>query len=262
MKNIASYTFLALVFLFTACGDDNQEDINFGDEPANADLQTDNEADKFVKKIDEADLAFANSLYYTREDGASHEVTIFLNDSNQVVKTVESYTLSDGGSILTNVFYYNGNMKYVTREFFEEGEGENAVFVERVTYYDEKGKPKAGKLRKAPYEDQLVTQFFEPTAAKDCSDRTAVRVLNQTGEFATNFQFFVQDEHLLYLIVGENKEDGYRSSLVVQRKGPVIQKLLQDEKGMVGTPLKVEFEKLTGDMGFEFQALMNVAFVE
>ena len=78
MKNIASYTFLALVFLFTACGDDNQEDINFGDEPANADLQTDNEADKFVKKIDEADLAFANSLYYTREDG-------FLESNSRIV---------------------------------------------------------------------------------------------------------------------------------------------------------------------------------
>jgi len=64
------------------------------------------------------------------------------------------------------------------------------------------------------------------------------------------------------LIVGENKENGYRSSLVVQQKGPTIQKLLQNEKGMVGTPLKVEFEKLTGDMGFEFQALLNVTFAE
>jgi len=191
MKNIALYPFLALVLLFTACGNDQQDDINFGDEPTNTDLQTDNEADKFVRQIDEADLAFANSLYYTREDGASHEVTIFLNDSNHVVKTVESYTLKDGGSILTNLFYYKGNRKYVTKEFFEEGEGQSAQFVERVTYYDENGKPKASKLRKAPFEDQLVTQFFEPTTAKDCSDKKAVSVLNQTGEFATNFQFFV-----------------------------------------------------------------------
>jgi len=31
---------------------------------------------------------------------------------------------------------------------------------------------------------------------------------------------------------------------------------------MVGTPLKVDFETMKGDMGFEFQALLDVEFAE
>lgn len=252
---------LAVLFIFNACSDPIQEDINHSQPGSDKNL-VDERAEAYVEKIDNAELSQGNSLYYTREDGASVEVFVYFDDANKVIKTEEKYTVKKEGSICTNLFYYKDNHLYVSKEFFEEGEGDASVFVERVSYYDKKGKAKATKSRKAPFEDQLYNSMFVVDKTKACSDDRAVQVLNQIGEYETNFQFFVNDEHLLYLVVGENKEDGYRSSLVVQQKGPVIQQLLANEKGNVGKPLKVDFVRTIGEFGFVFQALMNVDFVK
>jgi hypothetical protein len=64
------------------------------------------------------------------------------------------------------------------------------------------------------------------------------------------------------LIVGENKKDGYASSLVVQFKSPVIMELEAKESAMIGTPLEVDFQTAKGDMGFDFQALTSIKFVK
>ena len=252
---------LSAVLLLNSCSDPIQEDINHS-QPGGDKAVVDERAEAYVEKIDNAELTQGNSLYYTREDGASVEVFVYFDDSNKVIKTEEKYTVKKEGSICTNLFYYKDNKMYVSKEFFEDGEGESAVFVERVTYYDKKGKAKATKSRKAPFEDQLYNSMFLVDKTRACSDERAVKVLNQQGEYETNFQFFVNDQHLLYLVVGENKEDGYRSSLVVQQKGPVIQQLLANEKASVGKPLKVDFVRTIGEFGFVFQALMNVEFVK
>jgi len=261
MKNTFFYLLLVLNVLLFSCGSEDPENISFESTSENSKMNNE-QAEAYVLEIDNAKLMTGNSLYYTRNDGASIEVNLFLNDSSKVLKTVERYTIKEGGSICTNLFYYKNDKKYVTKEIFEEGTGESAVFVERVSYYDSKGKPKITKVRKAPYEDQLEFATFKLTDKKDCSDERAVQVLNQQGPYATNFQFFVQEEHLLYLIVGENDDEGYRSSLVVQQKGQVIQELLANERKMIGKPLVVEFEKVLGDMGFEFQALMGVMYAK
>lgn len=248
--------------LVAGCGEDNNDQLDYSDTPEGQEQLTDIGAEEFIAKIDTANLLSGNSLYYSREDGASVEVIIYVDDSSRIQKMVERYTKSANGSICTNFFYYKDGKKFVTKELFDEGVGESAIFTERVTYYDEKGKPKVTKYRKAPFEDQLENESFKLTEKSDCDEKRAMDVLNQTGEYVTNFQFFVRDEHLLYLVVGEDKENGYRSSLVVQHKGPVIQKLLSDEKGMIGTPLKVDHQTVVGEMGFEFQALLGVEFVK
>ena len=262
MKNaVVHFLSLTLVLLLAACGETNNDPNAKSGEISNAENLSD-VYEQYVYDIDGKEMMMGNSLYYTRDDGATVEVDIYVNDSNQVVKTAEYYTKQAGGSICTNLYYYKGDKKYVTKAYYEEGLGENAIFIEEVTYYDEAGNPLQTQMRKASFEDQLINEQFKTITAKDHSDARAVQVLNQQGEFATDFQFFVNDEHLLYLVVGENKDGGYRSSLVVQRKGPVIQKLLANESSMVGTPLKVDFETMKGDMGFEFQALLDIEFAQ
>ncbi len=260
------YKFILSIFLLSilavGCGQDNTDQVDFSDSPEDQEQMSDSGAEEFIVKIDTTNLLSGNSLYYSREDGASVEVIIYVDDSSRIQKMVERYTKNASGSICTNLIYYKNGKKYVTKELFDEGVGESAVFTERVTYYDENEKPKVTKYRKAPFEDQLENESFKLTEKRDCDEKRAMDVLNQIGEFETNFQFFVRDEHLLYLVVGEDKENAYRSSLVVQHKGPVIQKLLSDEKGMIGTPLKVDHQTVVGEMGFEFQALLGVEFVK
>lgn len=253
---------IAISFVaFSSCQSDDAENQSGVKEPQeNYSMQ--DEVELYITEIENQELSTGNSLYYSKEDGSNIEVDIFLNDSNKVVKTLEKYSKPGKGSIYSNVFYYKSDKKYVTKEFFEEGEGEAALFVERVTYYDKKGKAVLSKLRKAVFEDQLDAESFTTVTTHDCSDANAVKVLNQLGEYETTFRFFVNEGGMLYLVVGEDKEDGYRSSLLVQNKNQVIQQLLSNEKAMVGKPLVVDFETISGAMGFEFQSLLNVSFKE
>ena len=250
-----------LLIVGYACDSGVKSDVNENESSVSSrPLPENDEAEKYVYELDNKELQVGNSLYYSKEDGSMVEVEIFANDSSQVVKMVEEYTKGSSGSIERNIFYYKDNRKYVTKEYFESKAGESTNFVERVTYYDNKGNAKVSKMRIALYEDLLENESFKVITAKDCSDKRAYKVLNQVDEFETTFQGFVQVEHLTYLIVGENKRDGYSSSLIVQEKTPVIQKLLSNEKAMLGKPLVVEYEKHIGEMGFEFQALLSVDF--
>jgi len=219
------------------------------------------DAEEYISTIEADSLMSGSSLYYSHGDGSTVEAEVFVNDSNVLVKMVEQYTTSSSGSIATNIFYYKDDQKFVSKEFFEEGEGIEAYYVERVTYYSG-GKPTVSKMRQAPFEDQLSENVFMIVPIQDCSDKRAFNVMNQKDEYESTFQGFVRSDQLLYLIVGENKKDGYSSTLVVQYITPTINRLLADEKGMLGTPLRVNFEIMKEGKGFEFQALMGVEIIE
>lgn len=252
--------FPILLFVLIGCGSEEEpikEPAQTNNVPA-ASTEESVAYEDYVLSLDTMSLSSGKSLDYTKPDGSSIEVEVYVDDSSEVVKVIEKYVRPSVGSIESKWFYYKDGKKYVTKEFFEEGEGANSGFVERVTYYDENGKAKVSKRRKAMYEDALVDEMFMMIDKYDCSDERAFKVLNQQGEFATTFQGFVQDEHLIYLVVGENKKDGYVSTLVVQQKGPSINKLLSNERSMLGTPLEVDFQKSIGDLGYEFQALLSI----
>jgi len=263
MIKFSSYAFvLGSFFGFVSCNSTEgiEEQSAWSENVEYVADENEQQVEEYLAYIDDSDaLNVGNSLYYTREDGATIEVEIFLNDSSQILKTVEEYTRSASASIQTNIFYYKDNRKYATKEFFETGEGEEAVFTERVTYYDQDGKPKLSKQRVALFEDALVEEMFAVVRTTDCSDQRMQDVLNQTGEFETTFQGFVSEGPQAYLIVGENRDGGYRSALLVQFYTPLIKRLMDNEGTMKGTPLIVEFEKVNEAKGFEFQALMGLA---
>lgn len=218
------------------------------------------DAEKYMQIIDNDSLFTGKSLYYSKENGESVEVDIFVNDSNVVVKMVEEYTVLGSNSICTNVFYYKDNHKFVSKELFEEVDGDVYSFVERVTYYKE-GVAAVTKERKANFENELVDKVFMIVGTHDCSDKRAFEAMNQKNEFATTFQGFVESEQLIYLIVGEDKKDGFSTTLIVQFITPVINELRANESKMIGTPLRVNFETIK-EHGFESQALMSVQIIE
>ena len=256
-------TTLILAFIIMSCesNEEVKETSNETGVTVSPDLAEIQSAEEYISEINNANLNTGKSLYYSKSDGSTVEVEVFVDTTGKIVKLIEEYSRSEQGSIETNAFYYKDEMMYASKERFEEGEGMDGFFVERVTYYDDNGAAKISKRRQAQYEDGLTNEMFEIVASKACSDDRAFRVLNQEGEFQTTFQGFIKDEHLIYLIVGENKKDGYASTLVVQQKGPTIRKLMANEKSMIGTLLEVDFQKSIGDLGFEFQALLNIKII-
>tara|TARA_R110002072_G_scaffold238939_1_gene396615 strand:+ start:159 stop:941 length:783 start_codon:yes stop_codon:yes gene_type:complete len=216
--------------------------------------------EQLISDIDQNDsLRVGQSLFYSKEGGASVDVEIRVNETGLMVKLREVYTTKDSPSINKNIFYFSDKGMFASIELFEEGIGEAAVYVERVTYYNDDEEPIITKRKQAAYEEELDFETFAIVDKHSASYDRAIAVLNQEGEYGTTFQGFVKEEPYLYLIVGENETDGYYSSLVVQRMTPLIKTLQENEKNMMGTPLKLDYETLNGEQGYEYQILMNVS---
>ena len=259
---IFSAFLVSFLFLLAACGDseninnDNGE-ITFEEyNPSSQEISF----EQIISDIDRNDsLLVGNSLSYSREDGASMEVTIYVNSKNETVKLVEQYVNANSPSISSNVFHFNSGKMISSKELFEEGEGEDGYFVERITYYNEKEEPIITKRKTASYEDQLDFEVHELVEKQKCSYDKAMRALQREGEFNITFQGFVKEDPYLYLIVGEDKESGYYSPVVVQYMTPLIKKLQMDEVEMLGTPLSIDFDQLSGAEGYEYQILLSVS---
>ena len=259
-----NFLFFAFLFLFIqSCGDSPDiiipENDTYMDENAYIPTSAEVKFEKLMENIDLNDsLRYGQSLSYNRPDGASVFVKIYVNDSNYTVKLFEEYTSPNSPSIQSNTFYFDKGILIATRELFEEGTGDEGHFVERVTYYDEKEKPILTKRKVAAYEEELIYEPFTVAEKVECSYKRAMKVINQEGEYETNFIEFIPEDPYLYLIVGENKKDGYYSSLVVQMMTSLIKKLQSDPEKHFGTPLNVTYEILNGEQGYEYQILMGV----
>lgn len=254
--------FTAFFFLFALMACNNKPAVNPEIENEQGQIPpVFQDAEAYAAEVDQQTLQEASSLSYSKQDGSFIEVSLFANDSNQVVKLIEYIGTGNGGSVNKTIFYYKEDKKFLTKELYDDSDQKRTSFVERVTYY-ENGKAKLTKQREASYEEFIENETFNIVQTKECKDERAYNALKQIGEFETTFQGFVKDEALLYMLVGPNTPDGYVSSLVVQLTTPVIQKLLANEKGMIGKKLKVEFETMTGENNFNFQVLIDVKLIE
>ena len=252
------FIFSISIILFNSCQNTDEPVITY--EETNYQPNEDEVAfEQLIANIDSNDsLREGRSLAYSREDGASAEVLLFVNEANETVKIVEEYTKGNSPSISSNTFHFDKGIMISSKELFEEGEGEKAHFIERITYYNEKEEPIITKQKIAAYEEELDFETFSIVKNTSCSYKRALKALNRTGEYSTTFQGFVTEDPYLYLIVGENKKDGYYSSLVVQYMTPTIKKLQENEVGMMGTQLEVDNETLNGEQGYVYQILMGV----
>ncbi len=204
-------------------------------------------------------LSRGNSLFYTKPNGASIEVYIYVNEKGETVKMIESYIDAGSSSICSNTFYFKEGARFASVEKFEDGTGEDAHFVERVSFYDEQDNPIISKSRSALFEEELDFEEYKSIDVYDCSMERALSVLNQSGPFATTFQGFVKEEPFTYIIVGENNKEGYSSSLVVQNVDRTIQVLTENEAEMIGKAVIIEFETVGSAEGYEYQILHHVA---
>ena len=249
-----------LVIGLYGCGENEEIVEHVNSELTDSSSEQETEFEAIIEAIDsDESLREGKSLFYTRDDGATEEVTVFVNDSNVTVKIYHEYTLPNGPSLSSNTYHFNDGVMIASKELFEEGTVENGHFVERKTYYDTNEKPIVTKRRVAPYEDNLDYEQFSIVDKQALSYKKPLEILNQTGQFETTFQGFIEEKPYLYMIVGENKPEGYYSSLVVQLMTPLIKKMQNNQEEMMGTQLSVDYETLNGAQGYVYQILMSVS---
>jgi hypothetical protein len=199
-----------------------------------------------------------SSLAYNNNSGSTEEVRAYLNDRDDAVKLEERYSDVATGNYGTRYFYLSNQKMFASKEVFFDQSLKKPGFVERITFYNKNQEPIYTCERNAATELDLENNTFHQVQPHGLSISRAMQVLNQQGAFATTFQGFVQSGDVLYLLVGENTEDGFASSLVVQYESEDIKKLKSNERGMIGTPLLISHQTMVDERGLKFQVLINL----
>ena len=260
MGKFWSCLLVILLLMFSGCNVDYSNKNNKSEFKKEIDFNLKLERENYINKIDsDTTLVDGNSLFYSKDDGATMEVFVRDNKQKEHLKIQEIYSNSGSISICSNTFYFKNGKKYISIELFEEGDEVTGNFIERISYYDQKERPIQTIQRKAKFEEQLELEKYIMVNKIDCSTKRAFMALNQEGEFATTFQGFISEGLELYLIVGDNEQNSFSSSLLVQYEDKNIKKLQVYEKEMIGKAIQVEFETLSGSQGYEYQILLSTS---
>jgi len=262
-----------LMVVLAACSGQQETEKTTDEKPApKVVVSFENEADmdERVVEIDaivaQADM-IASSLYYSKDDvnglaGESIQVDGHMNADNVILKIEEHFNEGNGGNSGRRIYYLNDGKPFVTVEQYSDVSGPTPQFVDRVSYYDEKGNVIKTKERRGDFEEIVEKMNYKPVPLRGITMDRAMRALNQEKEFETTFQGFVDADVFTYLSVGENKPDGFRSALRCDFKDPLIMTLLSNEKVYLGEKLRVNYQKQTQENGFQFQVYAGGQFAE
>lgn len=264
MKLVVIIVSLGFLFL-NACSNSNELENVEGTQAADQNIVEPNEMDELMNNID-ADLDKMNqvqSLLYTKEDHTMVDVTAVLNKNNEITKLTHYFQDGPSGRITRTHFYFKDGAKFASKLVREiQPSTGNAYYSELVTFYDEKQQATSSKERVADFEEYLEQGTYVKAKTTDMSEKEAYKVLNQEKEYAITFQGFVDAGPYAFLIVGENVENGFTSSLSIQTNIPLIKYLEKKGKEELGRPLTVVFERIMDEQGYEMQILMDVQLVD
>lgn len=254
------------LLLMTACsgGDQDQSKNDTADKSVVKSFENEVEMNNRMVEIDALvgqNDKYATSLHYMKEDGSAVKVLAFLSKDNQILKIEEVFTDVVTQQLGSIIYYMNDGKPFITRELLDipVTGSESRQFLDRVSYYDSKGNVIKTKERRADFQDVAETMSYKPVKANKVNIDRAMRALNAEKEFETTFQGFAYQEALTYLIVGENKENGYTSSLKCDFKDGLLSTLMNKPESHLGKPLQVTFV-VEADQGLEYQVYTGGSF--
>jgi hypothetical protein len=204
----------------------------------------------------------ASSLRYSKEDGTSIQVAAHLSDENELLKIEENYTEKNGGNFGTTTFYMKGKHPFVCKERFQDYTSNPAKFVERLTFYTEKGEVEKTIEKRVDHEDDLANVPYAAIEKANPNLKRAKEVLDQKGPYELTFQGFVDADDVGYLVVGEPAADGFSSALRISQIDPFITELRRDPKKHLNRKVQVVFDVVSDVTGFEFQMYESGGFVK
>jgi hypothetical protein len=253
------YIFPLLLIGLASCGSDTDSSGGKTEEKQIVVKHFKNEAEMDahvleLKKITESADLLANSLHYEKADGTMIEVIGHLDTATVLQILEEEFSDGNGKSSGKRFYYLNNGKPFVIHELIDQVDPakNEAVFVDRVSYYDEKGKIIKTKERSASFEDDVYNMKYKPAPLHPMRIDRAMNALKSEKEFETTFQGFVSQDVFSYLIVGPNDPDGFTSALRLDFKDQLINTLASNEDMYMGSRIQVSFQ-VHNDRGFEFQ---------
>lgn len=202
-----------------------------------------------------------SSFRYTKENGAMILVHAHLSKQGKIIKIDEEYADGDNGNYGLNSYYFKGDSVFATRAYYEDTENQvNPGFVERYSYYADNGKVVKTIERRSPQEEGIESAEFKPTVLTALRADRARKVLNQEGEFRTFFQGFVEVQALRYIILGEEDDAGYTTTVRVDQPDGFVAFLIANQRACLNKEVQVAFKNVVDQTGFEYQSYVQGVF--
>jgi hypothetical protein len=268
--NVMKKYIFPLIFILAACSGEETNKSAKKEDPATVVKKFANEAemDNRIVEIDaliSTSTQMVSSMKFQKDDGTYIQVLGHMNRDNQVLKMEEQFSDGEGKNLGVRYYYLNGGVPFATQELIDEAQPDGTyMFVDRISYYDAKGKVLKTKERRASYAEETEKMKYKPVALKGITIDRAMRALNSKKEFACTFQGLITEGGVTYLIVGENNKNNpmpFTAALRCDYKDPLILQLSSNPEGYLGEPLKVNFE-FKSEQNFEYMSYTGGDFAE
>lgn len=251
---------VVLLFLFCACDYSNKESTTTKNSTKTklSEFNHPEYFDAFRDSLSKRkDLIEVASLSYTDNDGNAQQVKGFVDKSFAIVKLMHEQSFINGKIIKTS-FYYNGVQRSISHQEITVLKENESYYSEKISCYNSKNKVIYSGARFSNDAIKLSSNKFKKVDFIIHDDIKAKEIINQKGDFQTNFQGFMEMLDRVYLLVGTEK---YGSTLAFQEYSGILKLLKERENQYKNKPLKIEFEILTEANGFTFQALTGIELV-
>lgn len=268
-KVMIKYIF-PILFILAACSSEETNKPEKKEDPATVvkKFANEEEMDNRMVEIDaliSTSTQMASSMKFMKNDGTYVQVLGHMNRDNQILKLEEQFSDGENKNQGIRYYYLNGGKPFVTRELIDEAQPDGTfMFVDRISYYSDKGKVLKTKERRASYQEETETMKYKPVGLTEVKIDRALRALNSQKEFACTFQGLFMEGGVTYLVVGENNKtdkDPFTAALRCEYKDPLILQLSSNPEGYIGEKLKVNFEFKT-DQNFEYMVYTGGDFAE
>ncbi|MCE3295375.1 MAG: hypothetical protein K0R65_1089 [Crocinitomicaceae bacterium] len=256
-----NFIFLSLLFLAACSGEEAKTD----DKTTGKKLANEGSLESEMKAIDseiQSSGQQATSMRYTKENGAFIVVNAHLNEAGKIIKIEEDYSDGDGANSGRNSFYLKDEKVFASREYYSDMSAHPASFVDRLSYYDKNQKVVKTQEKRVEFEEELDRVEYQDVALKGITMDRAKKVLDQSGEFETFFQGFVNVQALNYIIIGSKNSESWVSSVRVDYEDSFIKTLLSDPKKYLNRKVFVAFENITDPTNFQYQSYLSGKFVD
>jgi hypothetical protein len=254
------FVITTLVFSLFSCNSTKEKEVKNQTVPAEGAYNAE------MKAIDseiENSGQTASSLRFTKENGSTIVVRAHLSDKGNMLKIEEEYNDGELKNIGTTSFYYKKDKIFATREYFDDKLSENTPkFVDRISYYDEKGNVIRTVEKRVNFEEELENAEYTEVKKVKVSIERAKKVLDQKDEYKITFQGIIEVNALNYLIVGSSGNDAFTSGIRVDYDDAFIKTLLKNQEKYLNKKIEVVFENITDQTGFTYQSYIQGKFLE
>ncbi len=262
MKTVATSLCIMLLIGITSCTS-KSESKKSTSEKSKGQSSMEQDYDQRIAVIENnPDLTTMPSLSFNNNEGSTIKAVVHFDAQGNEVKIEEFYNDVATGNYGTNTFYFEKGRLFASKEVYHDSQRKEPTFVERISYYDSIPKVRYSKERTTFYEADLPNVQFKAVKAVACSFDRAMRALNEEGEFTTTFQGFIRNGDMEYILVGENSESGYVSSLSVTFVDNAIRQLRDNEVKSIGIPLAVEHQEAEDVSGMSYQLLSSIKILK